>query len=300
MDSTNPDPTPDDPIEPRPPRDGRDPRGPRPPRDPSAGRRNDPATADRARIFEAPTIRCFDAPAGSMHVLEAAVDQANMDARRLEHLLLVGPAGSGKQVLARAVVRELAQQAVEVDGESVENLPHLLAIIRPLRNRDVLVVRHVDQMAPRGQQHLAVIVGERRVPRVTRTALERQEWLGLAEPEPPAVIPEFSLLATAADPAKVQPMLARHVELTVRLAAPSPACQRSAIRRALAGFQLSADEAAALRLVELATAHPDCTEPIVRVVAIRARAEGRSVIARDLVDACAAEDLPLFLPTAAA
>ncbi|MBL9140874.1 MAG: AAA family ATPase, partial [Phycisphaerae bacterium] len=219
----------------------------------SPRRRRPPSDiAERARIFDAPTIRSFDGPFGSMPVLEAAVDQANLDARRLEHILIVGPAGAGKQVLARAIVRELAQQAVEVDGESVESLSHLMELVRLLKARDVLVVRHVDLMPERGQQHLAVIVGERRAPRLTRAALERREWLGLTTPEPaPAPLPEFSLLATAADMAKVQPMLRQHIELTLRLATPNAQCQHAAIRRALAALQLQADAAAADRLVEL-------------------------------------------------
>lgn len=264
---------------------------------PQRRRRPTRPAQDRARIFDAPTIRSFDGPYGSMQVLEAAVDQANMDARRLEHILVAGPAGCGKQVLARAVVRELAQRSVEIDGESVENLPHLMEIVRPLRDRDVLVVRHLDLMAARGQHHLAVIVGERRAPRLTRATQERREWLGLTTPEPtPPPLPDFSLLATAGDVLKVQPVLRRLFELTVKLATPSADCQRVAIRRALASLELRADDAASARLVELATAHPDCTEPIVRVIAIRARAEGQAVIARELVDRCAAQDLPLFSP----
>ncbi len=247
----------------------------------------------RARVFDAPTLRSFDCPHGSIKLLEAAVDLANMDARRMEHLLITGPAGSGKLVLARAVVRELAQRAVEVEGESIESLAHLMQLARSMRYRDVLLIRHLDLVPKRGQAHLAVMLDELHAPRAARPP---HELFVRRDPDAqPETVAEFTLLATAADPARVLPVLKQHFELTLYLEPPTERGLCSAIRRALAGFGLTAEPAAIQGVAAVTSAWPDCAESIVRVMAIRARAEGVKVINEELVQRWLESDLPLFV-----
>lgn len=223
----------------------------------------------RTHIFDAPTIRSFDAPREVTNLLEAAVDQANIDARRLEHMLICGPAGSGKQVLARAVVRELAQHAAEIDGECIENLEHLMELVRLLRARDVLLIRNLDRMAKRGQRNLAVMLSERLAPRSARPVRPR-----FAERDPDApreAVVDFSLLATAGDASKVQPVLRQYIELTVQLAAPSCPQMYSAVSRAAALLDLRPGREMLDQLTASCLMRADGADSVVRAAALMAR-----------------------------
>lgn len=258
----------------------------------SAHPRANPRGTGGMHPFEAPTIRSFAGPCAGLQLLEAAVDQANQDGRRLEHLLLCGPAGCGKQILARAVVRELAQRAVEVDGDGVDNLSHLMELVRSLRPRDVLLVRHLDRMPRRGQLHLAVMLTEHHAPRAARRP---HEPFARHDPDAPREqVADFTLLGTTARPERVQPALWRQFEWRIQLPAPTLEHQHAAVRRALTGLGLAIDPRAHDALATLCATNADRARAILRATAIRARAEGACLVTPALVEQCARADLPLL------
>lgn len=233
-------------------------------------------------LFDVPTLRAFEAPAGLMLLLEAAVDRANVESRRLEHLLLIGPDGGGKRVVARVLVRELAQRCVEVEGSCIDNLDHLMELLRQLRDRDVLVVHHIDRMPKRGQRHLAEALRERRAPRAARAL--REPWAKRDPDAPREKIADISLLATTRVHQQVSPDIGAIVELGLHLGPPSTNHLALALLRGLRSQGLGIATGALEWLAAKAHGQPGGAESLLRAVAISARAEGERQISQEFFD----------------
>lgn len=186
-----------------------------------------------SRVFALPTLRAFEGAPQVVAALEAAVDEANARAQRLEHVLFTGASRSGKRLLAEAVIRELAQPCQRADGECVHTLSHLMELVRPLRARDVLLLRNVDRLPKRGQQYLAGMLEERRAPRPWRERAEKRGFLATVEQEDCAApLPPFTLVATAATTEAMQPVLRARFELVFALPVPCARAHAAAVRRA--------------------------------------------------------------------
>src|SRR5438270_5191290 len=74
--------------------------------------------------------------------VSVALDAAQMDARRFDHALLVGPPGLGKSQLASIICLETATTLHEVLGQSLKHPSDLNALLLAARPHDIL---HVDE-----------------------------------------------------------------------------------------------------------------------------------------------------------
>ena len=79
---------------------------------------------------------------GVIDQVSVALDAAQMDGKRFDHSLLVGPPGCGKTALANVVAAEMATQLHEVLGQSLKHPSDLNALLLASRDHDVL---HVDE-----------------------------------------------------------------------------------------------------------------------------------------------------------
>lgn len=51
-----------------------------------------------------------------------ALDAAQMDAKKFDHAMLLGPPGCGKTQMANIIAKEMASECHDVLGQSIENI----------------------------------------------------------------------------------------------------------------------------------------------------------------------------------
>jgi hypothetical protein len=113
-------------------------------------------------MFRMPTLSHFQSYSRIPQVLEQCVLDALASRRRLDHTLVHGHAGTGKWLLAQALVRDYAPpQAIELDarrGSCPEALWHCIQIVG---NGGILVIRHIDKLDPMSERLLEVTLDPR-------------------------------------------------------------------------------------------------------------------------------------------
>ncbi len=113
------------------------------------------APGDPTHAFDVATLRQFVGAPVPIGILESAADRAVQCGRVLEDTLIVGPPGSGKAVVARALARDAAQRTIEVDAAWLRSGKHVVRAMRALEDRDVLLVRRIDELRPASMRMLA-------------------------------------------------------------------------------------------------------------------------------------------------
>ena len=79
---------------------------------------------------------------GVIDQVRVALDAAQMDGKKFDHALLVGPPGMGKSALAAVIAQEMATELHEVLGQSINNAADLNALLLSAKDRDVV---HIDE-----------------------------------------------------------------------------------------------------------------------------------------------------------
>ena len=64
-----------------------------------------------------------------MEIVTTELDAAQIDNRRFDHALMVGPPGCGKTAISHIIAEEMAAPFVEVLGQSLKNLAELNALL---------------------------------------------------------------------------------------------------------------------------------------------------------------------------
>jgi len=88
------------------------------------------------------SIRHLIGQRGVIDQVAVALDAAQMDGKKFEHSLLVGPPGLGKSALAAIIAREMATEFHEVLGQAIASPADLHALLLTAKNRDVI---HIDE-----------------------------------------------------------------------------------------------------------------------------------------------------------
>ena len=79
---------------------------------------------------------------GVIDQIMVALDAAQMDGRKIDHSLLVGPPGLGKSALAHVIAEEMATDLHEVLGQAIRSPSDLHALLLSAKDRDVV---HIDE-----------------------------------------------------------------------------------------------------------------------------------------------------------
>jgi Holliday junction DNA helicase RuvB P-loop domain len=175
------------------------------------------AGGDPAHLMDVAALRQFVGAPVAVALLEDAADRAVGATRPLEDTLLLGPDDSGKQLVARALARDAAQRAVEVDAAWPRNAKHLARILRSLEDRDVLILRHVEELRPASLRMLVSMMGMRTLPR---------------EADAGAAMADCTVIATAVSLPRRMHVLRRMFPLQVELPLPCAEARAAAAFRA--------------------------------------------------------------------
>ena len=87
---------------------------------------------------------------GVIDQVRVALDAAQMDNKKFDHALLVGPPGMGKSALAAVIAQEMAAGFHEVLGQSIKDVADLNALLLAAKDKDVI---HIDEAHELGKEH---------------------------------------------------------------------------------------------------------------------------------------------------
>ncbi len=79
---------------------------------------------------------------GVIDQVRVAIDAAQMDNKKFDHALLVGPPGMGKSALAAVIAQEMATDFHEVLGQSIKNNADLNVLLLAAKDKDIV---HIDE-----------------------------------------------------------------------------------------------------------------------------------------------------------
>ena len=138
--------------------------------------------------------------------VSVALDAAQMDNRKFEHALLVGPPGLGKSALAAIIAAEMATKLHEVLGQAVKTPSDLHALLLSARDHDIL---HIDEAHELGKPYQTALY----------LALDKQKIvLGGNKGGSPQSLPlnDFTVLLSTTDEYNLLQPLRDRMRLTLR------------------------------------------------------------------------------------
>lgn len=138
--------------------------------------------------------------------VSVALDAAQMDCRKFEHSLLVGPPGLGKSALANIIAAEMATKLHEVLGQAIKTPSDLHALLLSAKDSDII---HVDECHELGKAYQTALY----------LALDKQKIvLGGNKGGSPQSLPlnDFTVLLSTTDEYNLLQPLRDRMRLTLR------------------------------------------------------------------------------------
>lgn len=152
------------------------------------------------------SIRHLIGQKGVIDQVAVALDAAQMDCRKFEHSLLVGPPGLGKSALANIIAAEMAVKLHEVLGQAIKTPSDLHALLLSARDSDII---HVDECHELGKAYQTALY----------LALDKQKIvLGGNKAGSPQSLPlnDFTVLLSTTDEYNLLQPLRDRMRLTLR------------------------------------------------------------------------------------
>jgi holliday junction DNA helicase RuvB len=99
-----------------------------------------------------------------VEVVTTEIDAAQMDNKKFDHALMVGPPGCGKTSVSHIVAEEMAAPIIEVLGQSVRNLAELNALLLSAKeDKTVIFVDEAAELDPSMQVALYMALDQRKI-----------------------------------------------------------------------------------------------------------------------------------------
>jgi Holliday junction DNA helicase RuvB len=95
--------------------------------------------------------------------ITVALDAAQMDSKKFDHGLLVGPPGLGKTMVAKVVACEMASDFHEVLGQSIKSPSDLNAVLLEAKEKSIVFVDEAHEMKSEYQTALYLALDKRKV-----------------------------------------------------------------------------------------------------------------------------------------
>src|SRR5579863_7889282 len=100
---------------------------------------------------------------GVVDAVAVAIDACQMDARRFEHSLMVGPPGLGKTVIAQVLAAELAADYFEVLGQSIKHSSDLNGVLLAATDGSVVFIDEAHELKTEFQTALYLALDKRKI-----------------------------------------------------------------------------------------------------------------------------------------
>ena len=99
-----------------------------------------------------------------VEVVTTELDAAQIDGRRFDHALLVGPPGCGKTSTSTIISAEMAAPFIEILGQSVKNLAELNALLLSAKeDKTVIFIDEAAELDPSMQVALYMALDQRKI-----------------------------------------------------------------------------------------------------------------------------------------
>jgi holliday junction DNA helicase RuvB len=177
--------------------------------------------------------------------VEVALDAAQMDGRRFDHALLVGPPGLGKSAVAQVIACEMAGGFHETLGQSLKAPSDLNALLLGAKDKDVVFIDEAHELRKEFQTALYL-------------ALDKQALFIRGASGKPQGIPiaDFTLLiATTDEYCLLQPLRDR-MKLLLRYEFYSVEELVGVLRQRIRAWQWTADETVLAAIAERSRGTP--------------------------------------------
>ena len=100
---------------------------------------------------------------GVKNVVSVAIDACQMDNRRFDHALMVGPPGLGKTAIAQVLAAELATDFFEVLGQSIKHPSDLNSVLLAATSGSVVFIDEAHELKTEFQTALYLALDKRRI-----------------------------------------------------------------------------------------------------------------------------------------
>ena len=99
-----------------------------------------------------------------VEIVTTEIDAAQMDNKKFDSALLVGPPGCGKTSVSHIIAEEMAASFIEVDGLSVKNLAELNALLLSAKeDKTIIFIDEAAELDPSMQVALYMALDQRKI-----------------------------------------------------------------------------------------------------------------------------------------
>lgn len=217
---------------------------------------------------------------GVLDQVTVALDAAQMDNKKFDHALLVGPPGLGKTAVAKIVACEMASDFHEVLGQSLKTPADLNAVLLEAKEKAVVFVDEAHEMKPEYQTALYL-------------ALDKRKVIVNGGKRPLSMeVADFSLLLATTDEHRLLQPLRDRMRLVLRFDFYSEGELETVVRQRSRALGWTVDEVVFPLIAQRSRGTPRIALRLLQAARRVCRAEGESKIAEDqLRRACELEGI---------
>jgi holliday junction DNA helicase RuvB len=209
-----------------------------------------------------------------------ALDAAQMDNKKFDHALLVGPPGLGKTMVAKVVACEMASDFQEVLGQSIKTPSDLNAVLLETKEKSLVFVDEAHEMKAEYQTALYLAMDKRRV---IVNGGKRPLSMKVAD---------FSLLLATTDEHRLLAPLRDRMRLVLRFDFYNETELETVVRQRSRGLGWTVDESAFPLIAQRARGTPRIALRLLQACRRVCRAEGETTITEEqLRRACQLENI---------
>ena len=109
------------------------------------------------------SLRHIVGQSGVVDAVTVAIDACQMDGRRFDHALMVGPPGLGKTAIAQILAAELAADYFEVLGQSIKHPSDLNSVLLAATDQSVVFIDEAHELKTEFQTALYLALDKRKI-----------------------------------------------------------------------------------------------------------------------------------------
>jgi len=198
-----------------------------------------------------------------------ALDVAQMDGKKFDHALLVGPPGLGKTAVAKIVACEMASDFHEILGQSIKTPSDLNAVLLEAKDRSICFIDECHEMKPEFQTALYL-------------ALDKRKVIVNGGKRPLSMkVADFSLLLATTDEHRLLQPLRDRMRIVLRFDFYNEGELETVVRQRSKALGWTVDESVFALIAQRARGTPRIALRLLQATRRLCRAEGKTTITED-------------------